>query len=128
MDPNSLPKHAVRAVAFSQWAYWCSLLLAALATTYIPAGAVRTAVLLTPALTELLCVFVVYWLYRACDEYLRVKLLRCIATTAIIIAFCTLAYFILELLGFSHVSMLWVNVLSWSIFNVLVLFIVFGSR
>src|ERR1700730_7014006 len=115
MDPSVLPRFAVRGILSSQWAYWCSLVIAALSISYIPPGSIRTAVMLTPVLTALLCVSVAYSLYRHCDEYIRLRLLRCIAVTAIIVAFCTLAYFFLELLGLPHLSMLWVNLLAWSV-------------
>jgi hypothetical protein len=70
----------------------------------------------------------VYWLYLACDEYVRFRLLRCVAVTAVAVAFCTLGYFFLELFGFPHLSMLWVNLLGWSVFNLQVLFVIFRSR
>lgn len=125
---SSLPRLAVRSVAYSQWAYWCSLVIAALSVTYIPPGSIRTVVILTPALTALLCVLVACWLYQASDEYIRVRLLRCVAITAVIVAFCTLGYFSLELFGFPRLSMLWVNVLGWSIFNLQILFVIFRSQ
>ena len=84
--------------------------------------------MLTPVLTALLCVSVAYWLYRDCDEYIRLRLLEAVAATGIIVGFCTLAYFFLELLGFPHVSMLWVNLLGWSVFNVQMLFVILRSR
>jgi hypothetical protein len=55
-------------------------------------------------------------------------LLRCVAVTAVIVAFCTLGYFFMELLGFPRLSMLWVNLLVWSVFNLQVLLVVFRSR
>jgi hypothetical protein len=82
----------------------------------------------TPILTALFCVAVAYWLYEACDEYIRFRLLRCVAVTAVIIAFCTIGYFFMELLGFPRLSMLWVNLLGWSVFNLQVLFVIFRSR
>jgi hypothetical protein len=84
--------------------------------------------MLTPVLTALLCVSVAYWLYRDCDEYIRLRLLNGVAATGIIVGFCTLTYFFLELLGFPHVSMLWVNLLGWSVFNVQMLFVILRSR
>jgi hypothetical protein len=128
MKPSELPGSAMRGVLWSQWAYWCSLAVSALSIEYIPPGSVRTAVLLTPVLTALLSVSVAYWLYQACDEYLRLRLLKCAAVTAIVIAFCTLAYFFLELLGLPHMSMLWVNLLGRSVFNIQMLFILLRSR
>lgn len=128
MEPNVLPRLAVRGIVLSQWAYWCSLLVATLSIRYIPPGSIRTAVMLTPVLTASLCVSVAYWLYRDCDEYIRLRLLKGVAATGIIVGFCTLAYFFLELRGFPHVSMLWVNLLGWSVFNVQMLFVILRSR
>jgi hypothetical protein len=128
MDPKTLPQFAVRSVAYSQWAYWCSIVVAALSVVYIPPGSVRTTVLLTPILTALLCLFVAYWLYEACDEYLRSRLRMCVAVTAIVVASCSLGYFFLELLGFPRLSMLWINLLGWSVFNLQVLYVIYRSR
>ena len=128
MDASALPRFWVRGVLGSQWAYWCSLAVAALSVTYIPPGTIRTAVMLAPILTALFCESVVYWLYEACDEYIRSRLLRCVAVTAVIVAFCTLGYFFMELLGFPRLSMLWVNLLGWSAFNLQELFVVFRSQ
>jgi hypothetical protein len=128
MQLSELPVSAVRGVLWSQWAYWCSLAISALSVRYMPPGSVRTAVMLTPLLTALLSVSVAYWLYQACDEYVRQRLLKCVAATAIVVACCTLAYFFLELLGLPHVSMLWVNLLGWTVFNVQMLFVILRSR
>jgi hypothetical protein len=128
MDGHSLPPAALRGIAYSQWAYWCSLVVAALSVVYIPPGSIRTAVLLSPILTGVLCLSVAYWLYQASDEYIRVRVLLCVATTAIVMACCSLGYFFLELIGFPRVSMLWINLLGWSIFNLQVLYVMYRSR
>jgi hypothetical protein len=128
MKASDLPRSAVLGVVSSQWAYWCSLAVAALSLSYIPPGSVRTIVILAPALTALLCLSVVYWLYKSCDEYLRLRLLGCVAVTAIVVSICTLLYFFLELFGFPPLSMLWVNLLGWSVFNVQMLFVILRSR
>jgi hypothetical protein len=86
MEPAVLPRFAVRGVVYSQWAYWCSLVIAASSIIYIPPGSIRTVAMLTPVLTAFLCISVAYWLYKACDEYIRQRLLKCIAFTAIIVA------------------------------------------
>ncbi len=96
MGSNELSRLAVRGVVSSQWAYWCSLAAAALSVIYLPQGSIRTMVILTPTLTALLCVSVAYWLYRDCDEYIRLRLLRCVTCTAIVVMF-TLACFFWEL-------------------------------
>jgi hypothetical protein len=128
MDPSVLPKHALRGILLSQWTYWISLGLAVLSIQYIPPGSVRTVVMLTPVLTALLPVSMAHWLYRDSDEYIRLRLLRCVASTAIIVAFCTLAYFLLELLGLPRASMLWVNLLGWSVFNAQMLFVILRAQ
>jgi len=128
MEPEALPPLAVRGVAYSQWAYWCSLAVSLLSTRYIPPGSVRNAVMLTPVLTAALCVCVAFWLYEACDEYLRLRILRGVAYTAIALAAATLGYFILELYGFPRLSMLWINLFGWSVFNLQMLLVIFRSR
>jgi hypothetical protein len=99
-----------------------------LSISYIPPGSIRTAVMLAPIFAASLCVSVAYWLYQSCDEYVRQRLLRCMAITAVIVAFCTLGYFFLELLGFPRLSMLWVNLLGWSVFDLQMLFVIFRAR
>src|SRR5262249_24565617 len=128
MDASTLPRFAVRGILTSQWSYWGSLGISALSIKYIPPGSIQTAVMLTPVLTALLCLSVTYWLYGASDEYIRLRILRCVAVTAIIVALCTLSYFFLELMGFPRLSMLWVNILGWSIFNAQILFVILRSR
>jgi hypothetical protein len=39
-----------------------------------------------------------------------------------------LGYFFLELLGVPRLSMLWVNLLGWSVFSLQMLFVIFRSR
>ena len=128
MDPATLPRQVTITIAWSQWAYWCSLVIAAMAVQYIPAGSVRTAVTLLPMLTAMLCVTLAFWLYESCDEYLRAAVMRCVARTAVIVSVCTLAWFIAELAGAPKLSMLWVNLLGWSVFNLQFLLIVLRSR
>ena len=125
---ESLPHFATKTVFYSQWAFWCSIAGAFLAVQYVPAGSVRNFVIATPALTAGLCVAASYWLYEACDEFQRVRILRAAARTAVLMAAATLLWFFLELSGFPKLSMLWVNILGWGLFNVQVLFVIFQSR
>ena len=37
-------------------------------------------------------------------------------------------YFVLELFGFARLSMVWINLLGWSIFNLQMLYVIFRSR
>ena len=128
MPAESLPRFAVRAIGWSQWAYWWSLAGALLGVTYVPPGSMRNLVIVTPALTAVLCIAASFWLYEACDEYQKARILRAITRTAIIVAASTLAWFFLELMGFPRLSMLWVNLAGWSIFNLQMLFVIFRSR
>jgi hypothetical protein len=89
---------------------------------------VRNTVVLVPILTATLCVSVAFWLYESCDEYLRRSILVCVVRTAIIVAGCTIAYFVAELAGAPKLSALWVNLLGWSVFNLQFLFVVLRSR
>jgi hypothetical protein len=128
MKKETLPRFAVSTVGYSQWAYWCSLGMAVLAMLYIPAGSLRTFVVVTPALTAALCVAASFWLYEACDEFQRVRILRAITRTAVIVATGTLVWFLFELAGYPRLSMLWVNIAGWSIFNFQMLMVIFSSR
>jgi len=127
MKPAALPKFAVRAVAYSQLAYWSSLACAALSVTYIPPGSVRTFVILMPIMGALLCASCASWLYAACDEYLRARILRAVTITALLVALGSLGYFCMELLGFPRQSMIWVGILGWSAFNLQLLFVIFRA-
>jgi hypothetical protein len=128
MEPTALPRFTVQSVLYSQWAYWCSLIMAALSVAYLPAGSLRSLVMLTPVLTTLLCVSVTCWIYKGCDEYLRLRLLRTVVITAVVVSLATLLYFFMELGGFPRLSMLWVNLLGWSTLNAQMLFVVLRSR
>jgi hypothetical protein len=128
MVSHAYPPHAVRGIIYGQWTYWCALGMAAWSYAYLPQSSTRTALILTPILPALLIVAVAYWVYRACDEYVRSRILTCIATTAVIVACCTFGYFVLELFGFPRLSMLWINLLAWSIFNLQMLYVILRSR
>jgi hypothetical protein len=53
---DTLPAMAVRGVFYSQWAYWCTLAMAAWSYGHLPAGATRTMLVLTPVLLQMLYV------------------------------------------------------------------------
>src|ERR1700677_4208477 len=125
---NPLAPAALRGVAYSQWAYWCSIVIAALSAPSIfrrEASAPQSSYLqcLRPRYA---CV--AYWLYQASDEYIRTRLLLSVAFTAMVVARCALGYFVLELIGFPRGSMIWINLLGWSVFNLQLLYVMFRSR
>jgi hypothetical protein len=84
--------------------------------------------MLAPVLTAALCVATTRWSYEACDEYVRARIQRAVIATALVLAAGTLGYFILELLGFPRISMLWVNLFGWSVFNLQMLLVIYRSR
>ncbi|HEX3835832.1 MAG TPA: hypothetical protein VHW25_02635 [Steroidobacteraceae bacterium] len=127
-QPTRIYPLPVRAILFSLWAYLCTLIMAAVAPRYLAAGGVREFVLLLPLLTLLLVVCVTYWVYRASDEYIRHRILRCAAVTGVILAFSTLGYFCLERLGYPPLSMIVVNLYGWSVFTVLMLWVLYRAR
>jgi len=127
MKPEELPKAAVSGVFYSQLAYWCSLVGAAMSVFVLPRGSIQSFVILTPLLTAILCACVTYWLYADCDEYLRARILRSVTITALVVALGSLAYFCLELLGFPRLSIVWVSIVGWSTFNLQLLFVIRGA-
>jgi hypothetical protein len=121
----SLP---VVGIISSLWAYLCTLCMAALAPRYLAPGGTRNLLLLLPVLTTLLVVSVIYWVYRASDEYIRHRILKCAALTGMILAFSTLGYFCLERVGLPPLSMITVNLYGWSIFTMLILWVLYRAR
>jgi hypothetical protein len=125
---DAYPSNAIRGILYGQWTYWSTLVIAVLSYAYMPQGSIRTVLILTPILPALLIVAVAYWVYQACDEYVQSRILKSIAVTGIILACCTLGYFVLELFGLPRLSMLWINLLGWSVFNLQMLYVIFRSR
>jgi hypothetical protein len=118
----------VTGIIGSLWTYLATLVMAALAPRYLAAGGAREIVLLLPLLTTLLVVAIIYWVYRASDEYIRHRILKCAALTGVILAFSTLGYFCLERIGYPQLSMIAVNLFGWSIFTILVLWVLYRAR
>jgi hypothetical protein len=123
-----LPRKVALNLFWCQWAYWCTLAIAAYSYRYLPDGSIRSTIILTPVLPALLIVSVTYWIYQACDEFIRLRILKSVVITAIAVASCTLGYFFLELFGFPRLSMLAVNLFGWSVFDLLMLYVVIRSR
>lgn len=128
MANDRFPRRMALNIFWCQWAYWCTLAIAAYSYRYLPEGSIRSTLILTPVLPALLIVAVAYWVYDACDEFMRLRILKSVVITAIAVACCTLGYFFLELFGFPRLSMLAVNLFGWSVFNLLVLYVIFRSR
>jgi len=118
----------VTGILLSLWAYLCTLVMAAVAPRYLATGRTREFLLLLPLLTLLLVVCVIYWVYRASDEYIRHRILKCAALTGVLLAFSTLGYFCLERLGYPQLSMIVVNLYGWSVFTLLMLGVLYRAR
>jgi hypothetical protein len=128
MNSDALPRKAMLGIFFGQWAYWCTLAMSVWSYRHIPLGAVRTTLTLAPVLPAVLIVAIAYWMYQACDEFIRRRILSCLVLTAAIVAFGTLGYFLLELFGFPRLSMMVVNLFGWSVFNLLMIYVIIRSR
>jgi hypothetical protein len=118
----------VLAILLSLWVYLCTLVMAAVAPHYLAAGGTREFVLLLPLFTLLVVVGITYGVYRASDEYIRHRILKCAAVTGVILAFSTLGYFCLERLGYPQLSMIVVNLYGWSVFTILMLWVLYRAR
>ena len=112
----------------SLWAYLCTVVMAAVAPHYLTAGGTREFVVLLPLLTALLVVCIIFWVYLASDEYLRHRILKCAALTGVVMAFSTLGYFCLEMLGYARLSMIVVNLYGWVVFTALMLWVLYRAR
>jgi hypothetical protein len=128
MSDAKFPGAAASAIFWSQWAYWCALGIAMWAYFAMPGGSVRSILIITPVAPGLLIFAVSYWLYLACDEYVRHRTVRAAAVTAIALGLLSMIYFFLELIGFPRLSMMWMQVAGWSIFNVQMLYLWFEAK
>ena len=116
-------------ILFSLGTYLCTLFVAAMAPRILAAGGTREFVVVAvPLLTLLLVVGIIYFVYRASDEYIRHRILKSAALTGVILAFSTLGYFCLERLGFPPLSMIVVNLYGWAVFSALLLWVLYRAR
>jgi hypothetical protein len=116
-------------VLFGLFAYLCTLGAAPFGVHYLAAdGARQLVVVVVPMLTAVLLVSIIFVIYLASDEYVRNRILKCAALTAIILAFSTLGYFCLELLGHARLPMIVVNLYGWGVFSVMLLWVLYRAR
>ena len=111
----------VRALLYSQWAYWCMWAACLWAQFHLAPGTTRTVLTMSPVLPGFLIVAVAIWQYRASDEYIRLRILWAVATAAVVTALWTLTYGYLELVGLPRLSMMWVGNVGWLLFVVLMI-------
>ena len=96
--------------------YLAALATAIWALTSVPAGPLRTSVVLAPILPGLALIGLTVRAYGRCDEYIRLRLLRAAAIAAIAVAALSLVYFYMELVGFPHLSTAWISNVVWAVF------------
>jgi hypothetical protein len=96
--------------------YLAALATAIWALTSVPAGPLRTSVVLAPILPGLALIGLTIRAYGRCDEFIRLRTLEAAAVSAIVIAVSSLVYFFFELLGFPHLSAAWTSNVVWAVF------------
>ena len=127
-DDALLPRKIAFNLFCFQWAYWTTLAAAAWGWRYMPAGTMRGSLAMIPILLALLIADNAYRIYDACDEFIRLRILKCVVITAIVVVAGTIGYFFLELCGFPRLSMLVVNLFGCSVFNLSMLYVIIRSR
>jgi hypothetical protein len=115
-------------ILLSLWTYLCTLVMAAVAPHYLKSDGTLKFVLWVPVVTLVIVVTIIYFAYRASDEDVRHRILKCMGLTGAILAFSTLGYFCLERVGYPNLSMIWVNLYGWSIFTALMLWVLYRAR
>jgi hypothetical protein len=74
----------------------------------MPDGALRTALLLSPAIPIGLMIWVIARQFRRLDEFVRLRTLESLAIAAAVTAGLSLTYGFIEGAGFPRLSMFWV--------------------
>ena len=96
--------------------YLAALATAIWALASVPAGSLRTSVVLAPILPGLALIGLTVRAYGRCDEYIRLRILQAAALAAIAVAALSLVYFYMELVGFPHLSTAWISNVVWAVF------------
>jgi hypothetical protein len=104
-----------------QWAYWMTFAISLWALSHLGPGNLRNLLVLTPVLPGLLMIAWMSWVYSACDEFIRSRILSAAAITAVVVAVGSLIYSYLELTGLPRVSMAWTSNTGWAVFDILML-------
>lgn len=115
-------------IVFALGAYLCTVVVAAFAPHFLAADSARQLMVALPLLALLLLMFSVVLAYFASDEYVRHRILKCAAFAGVILAFSTLGYFWLEVLGHARLSMIWVNLYGWAVFIIPLLWVLCRAR
>ncbi len=79
-------------------------------------GAPRVLLEVLPVLFGVALIWQSVRAYRRSDEFIRARVLRAVAITAVWTALWTLAYAWLEPLGLPHINIGWVHNLGWPVF------------
>jgi hypothetical protein len=106
----------IRMFGLAALIYLVALLTATWASSSVPAGALRTALILTPTVPGLALIALTVRSYRLCDEYIRLRTLQAAAIAVLVVAAFSLVYFFLELLGLPRLSAAWFSNIVWLVF------------
>ena len=96
--------------------YLVALATALWAFASVPAGPLRTALLLAPILPGLALIGLTLRSYRLSDEYIRQRTLQAAAIAVLVVAVFSLVYTFLVLLGLPHLSAAWFSNIVWVVF------------
>src|ERR1700722_18188100 len=97
----------VRMFGIAFLVYLVALATAVWAFASVPAGPLRTALILAPILPGLALIGLTLRSYRLCDEYIRLRTLQAAAIAVLVVAALSLVYSFLELLGLPRLSAAW---------------------
>jgi hypothetical protein len=82
----------------------------------LPAGAMKSFLVLSPVLPGLAMIWNTVLAYRRSDEFVRHEILYAAALAALVTAVWTLVYAYLEPLGFPHLNPGFVHTFGWPVF------------
>jgi len=104
-----------------QFCWWLFAYLLAYGTAMwslmnLPAGPVRTLLVLSPIVPGLALIFATVVAYRRGDEFVRREVLVATSLAALVTAMWTLVYAYLEALGLPHLNVGFVHILGWPVF------------
>jgi hypothetical protein len=104
-----------------QFGWWFLVYLLAYAAAMwslvnLPAGPVRSLIVLSPIVPGLAMIFATVIAYRKGDEFVQREVLIAAALAALVTAVWTLVYAYLEALGLPHLNVGFVHTFGWPVF------------
>jgi hypothetical protein len=103
---------------FGWWflAYLLAYAAAMWSLVNLPAGPVRSLIVLSPIVPGLAMIFATVIAYRKGDEFVQREVLIAAALAALVTAVWTLVYAYLEALGLPHLNVGFVHTFGWPVF------------